>query len=942
MFRPSLLAMLFLCTLQTGCIIELERSPKSISGNDSEDSTEDSTGETQSVITDTPISDNDDSNTQESPSCIPKSSLSQLVSALMVSATLVGCSSDSDDGITVSGRLFTTANVMIDGDVNDTSAVYRSNDDPSDPQALPNIVTVQGFASASPTFAQESEDANFERFANIADVDDYFSVSLQAGQKIVLNVVDYDGNTGNGAYSGDLDLYLFNGDLSSNDPIAVSNGSTSTEQIPIAVDGEYLVNVFAYSGISKYVMQILPASSSILGQTAEPKRGASFVPGEAIIRWKDNQPSSALKAATTGIQANGRSVHVLSQGANYPVKAQLQKPLSALSVRSPLAKLNPQWDDARDTLVTIKALSQRDDVEYAEPNYIHRALLTPNDPLYDIQFHYKSIKLPQAWDLTDGSSDVVVAVIDSGVFLDHPDLSGKLVAGYDFISDTSTSRDGDGIDSSPDDPGDSPQKGASAWHGTHVTGTVAAVTNNNQGGAGAGGLTRVMPLRVLGLNGEGSSYDVIQAVRYAAKLSNDSGTTPTKRADIINLSLGSTFSSQAEQDVFTAARNAGVIIVAAAGNSESSTPFYPASYNGVVSVSASAPDNSLAEYSNFGSRIDVAAPGGEIRYDINGDGQNDGVLSTSVDDSSGAREESYTLQEGTSMASPHVAAVIALMKAVYPSLTPTQFDNLLSAGDITDDLGDPGRDNEFGHGLINAYKAVQAADNLAGGGSITPVPVLESSPDELSLGTNNSMSFTLDNINNEIDDPTITSEVSEDWITLDNSQTDANGLGTYTVNINRSGLIDGLYDGVIRFTPDTGNSLDVRISIQVGDIVEAVNVAPQYVLLIDSESGEVITETLADTDGTYKVKNVPVGSYRVIGGSDIDVDLFVCQNGETCGGYPNIVTEEVIDVTESITGIDFVVSLVSGISSNSLSVQRLEPVTETIANEEKPIKQLAD
>lgn len=942
MFRPSLLAMLFLCTLQTGCIIEIERRSKSTSENDSTGSTTDSTGETPPVITDTPIPDNDEPNTEESPSCKPKSSPNQLVSALMVSAALVGCTSDANDGITVSGRLFTTANVMIDGDVNDTSAVYHSNDDPSDPQALPNIVTVQGFASASPTFAQESEDANFERFANSSDVDDYFLVSLQAGQKIVLNVVDYDDNAINGAYSGDLDLFLFNADLSSNDPIAFSNSDSSTEQINIAVDGEYLVLVTAYSGISKYVMQILPTSSSILGQAAEPTHSASFVPGEAIIRWKDNQPSSALKAATTGIQANGRSVHVLSQGANYPVKARLQKPLSALSVRSPLAKLNPQWDEARDTLETIKALSQRDDVEYAEPNYIHRALLTPNDPLYDIQFHYKSIKLPQAWDLTDGSSDAIVAVIDSGVFLDHPDLSGKLVAGYDFISDTSTSRDGDGIDSDPDDPGDNPQKGASAWHGTHVTGTVAAVTNNSRGGAGAGGLTRVMPLRVLGLNGEGSSYDVIQAVRYAAKLSNDSGTTPTKRADIINLSLGSSFNSNAEQEVFTAARNAGVIIVAAAGNSSSSTPFYPASYNGVVSVSASAPDNSLAEYSNFGSRIDVAAPGGEIRYDINGDGQDDGVLSTSVNDSSGTREESYTLQEGTSMASPHVAAVVALMKAVYPSLTPTQFDNLLSAGDITDDLGDPGRDNEFGHGRINAYKAVLAADNLAGGGSITPVPVLESSPNELFLGTNASISFTLDNINNEIDDPAITSDVSEDWITLDNSQTDTNGLGTYTVTVDRSGLLDGLYEGVIRFTPDTGNSLDVRISIQVGDIVEAVNIAPQYVLLLDAESGDVIVETLANADGTYTVKNVPAGSYRVIGGSDIDVDLFVCQNGETCGGYPSIVTEEVIDVSESITGINFLVSLVSGISSNNLSAQRSAPVMETVANKEKPIKQLAD
>ena len=119
------------------------------------------------------------------------------------------------------------------------------------------------------------------------------------------------------------------------------------------------------------------------------------------------------------------------------------------------------------------------------------------------------------------------------------------------------------------------------------------------------------------------------------------------------------------------------------------------------------------------------------------------------------------------MATPHVAAVAALMKAVYPAMTPNQFDNLLSAGDITDDIGDSGRDNDFGHGLINAYKAVQAADNLAGGGSITPVAVLESTPSELILGTNSSMSLTLENINNNATDPEVTAEVSEDWMSLD-------------------------------------------------------------------------------------------------------------------------------------------------------------------------------
>lgn len=914
MFRPQLLAMLILGALQTSCVIELGPNNRDI-------------GEPQDVIT-------DNQKCEENEDSVKENKSTKLVMAASLALALNGCTSgDSGEGITVSGNLFTTANVMIDSDINDISAIYQSNNDPSAPQALPNIVTVQGFASATPTGAPESGDASFERFADTIDNEDYFSVSLQAGQKVVLEVVDYSGNRNGSAFSGDLDLYLFNTSLSTSEYIDASFTETDREEVTATVDGEYLVNVSAYSGISKYVLKILPPETSILNQTAEPSISSGFVTGEAIIRWKETLSTGAFSAASTGVQANGYRVQTDSSRTDTPVKASLHAPVSAQagsvqSEMSPLAKLNPAWDKARETLLTIKALNARDDVEYAEPNFIRHALLTPNDPLYAQQYHYKSIKLPQAWDLTSGSSDVIVAVIDSGAFVDHPDLDGKLAFGYDFISDTSISRDGDGIDSNPDDPGDSPQRGASSWHGTHVTGTVSAITGNNRGGAGAGGLTRVMPLRVLGLNGEGSSYDVIQAVRYAAGLSNDSNTTPSQRADIINLSLGAASSSNAEQEVITAARDAGVIIVAAAGNSNSASPFYPASYNGVVSVSATAPDNTRAYYSNYGSRIDVAAPGGDLRFDTNGDGQNDGVISTSVDDSSGSRQESYALQQGTSMATPHVAAVAALMKAVHPTMTPAQFDNLLSAGDITDDIGDSGRDNDFGHGLINAYKAVQAADNLAGGGSITPVAVLESTPSELILGTNSSMSLTLDNINNNATDPEVTAEVSEDWMSLDNSQTDSNGLGTYTLTVSRTDLLDGLYEGLIRFSPDTGNSLDVRVAIQVGDVVGAIDTSPQYVLLTDAESGEVVAETLANSDGSYTVTKVPVGSYRVIGGSDIDVDLFVCQNGETCGGYPNNISEEVIEVTESVGGIDFVVSLVSGVGASSASIQRLAPEPE--------------
>ena len=212
--------------------------------------------------------------------------------------------------------------------------------------------------------------------------------------------------------------------------------------------------------------------------------------------------------------------------------------------------------------------------------------------------------------------------------------------------------DGGGIDPNPNDPGTSGQR--SVFHGTHVAGTIGAASNNGQGVAGVGWNVRLMPLRVCGTLGC-SVFDQIEAMRYAAGLSNSSGRVANPRADIINMSLGGPGFSVAAQNAVNAVRAAGVIVVAAAGNDASSQALYPASYNGVVSVSAVGPNRSITSYSSFGSAIDVAAPGGNLTSDLNGDGYGDGVLSPHADDSSGRLEYEYLFLEGTSMAAPHVA-----------------------------------------------------------------------------------------------------------------------------------------------------------------------------------------------------------------------------------------------------------------------------------------------
>src|SRR5690606_29736398 len=211
---------------------------------------------------------------------------------------------------------------------------------------------------------------------------------------------------------------------------------------------------------------------------------------------------------------------------------------------------------------------------------------------------------------------------------------------------------------------------------------------SNTGVAGVSWGAKIMPVRALGKVGD--SYDISESILFAAGLTNRSGTMPARKADVINLSLGGPGFSNAMLSAITAARNAGVIVVAAAGNQNSSSPFYPAAYEGVIGVSASTITGNKAYYSNLGTYIDIAAPGGELTTGF-------GILSTFVDGyksgSTDTRRSTYGSLQGTSMAAPHVAGVIALMKAVHPGLTESQLNNLIISCAITHKTDSCSRDD---------------------------------------------------------------------------------------------------------------------------------------------------------------------------------------------------------------------------------------------------------
>jgi subtilisin family serine protease len=352
----------------------------------------------------------------------------------------------------------------------------------------------------------------------------------------------------------------------------------------------------------------------------------------------------------------------------------------------------------------------------------------PNDPLLASQYwHYNMVDAPRAWARGTGNTSVLVAVVDNGIRFEHPAITANLTSdGYNFVTagnrlsspqpwctggTTQLTEAGYGPDpTAPDDVFQSFTSQGLCWshstggnHGLHVAGTIGAVGNDGVGGTGLNWAARIRPVRVLDITGSGSWFDVAQGVLYAAGLpaSDGSGGTVTapSRAAVINMSLGGGFSS-VMQSAVTAATNAGSLIIASAGNSQTSSLSYPASYPEVVSVVALGPDLQLASYTNVGTAVSVSAPGGSFRFTSSA-----GVLSSTWNFVTGAANYSY--YQGTSMAAPHVTGVAALVLAANPSLTNLQLRARLQETAI--DLGPPGRDNRFGYGLVNAYNAVANA-----------------------------------------------------------------------------------------------------------------------------------------------------------------------------------------------------------------------------------------
>ena len=463
------------------------------------------------------------------------------------------------------------------------------------------------------------------------------------------------------------------------------------------------------------VSLVIAASSALAaaGGAAGQAEGPQFIleTDRIIVKYKD------AKAAANGVAARGANLTSGRKAILDRAGQQLGivvRESHAISTGAQVFKLDRKRGLKEVQSLAAEMMARDPSIEYAEPDRIMTHMATPTDPRYNEQWHYfeaaGGLRLPAAWDASTGSG-VTVAVIDTG-YRPHADLSGQLLPGYDFISTAAIANDGDGRDSDASDTGDAVAAGscgsgqptrdqASSWHGTHVAGTIAARTNNGVGVAGVAYNARIVPVRVLGKCG-GYTSDIADAITWSSGGTVSGVPANANKARVLNMSLGGGGACDATtQNAINGARSRGAVVVVAAGNDAVNVSnASPANCSGVIAVAATGRTGGRASYSNYGTLVDVAAPGGDGSY---------GVLSTLNAGSGAPAGDSYAAYQGTSMATPHVAGVAALMLALNTNLTPDEIEARLKSTA----RAFPASCSGCGAGIVDAAAAVAAATTPA-------------------------------------------------------------------------------------------------------------------------------------------------------------------------------------------------------------------------------------
>ena len=617
-----------------------------------------------------------------------------------------------------------------------------------------------------------------------------------------------------------------------------------------------------------------------------------IVPGEIIVAFKSGVNE---KTAIAALLTKYKDVGLVNAGPVYP-----NGPFLFRTIAYHNNKIST--DEAKkQTREIISKLSAEPDIQYAEPNDIAKPQMMPNNPVlkYGFQWDMNMINLPTAWELTQGSSSVIVAVLDTGI-RSHPSLDPNVLStGYNFVD----------MNSDPTEP----LAPIANFHGTHVAGTIAAIGNTGYGIAGVAWNVKIMPVRVLGSLGSGQITSIANGMLYAAGLPNSSGTLPPQHANVINMSLGGPSTcSQTYQSVINQVINAGVTIVASAGNSyQSGNPVMsPASCQGVIAVGALDPNGNRASYSESKPYVFIAAPGGEV---VNNQ-ISEGILSTFPISTPGGPY--YRYMSGTSMAAPHVSGVIGLMYSVNASLTPTQVQGIL--GSTANPLGNVVPNNDIGYGMIDAGKAVAAAQGVPMPSVAVPYP----SPslinfDQIfstriyteyiySLGSSTLMISSVT--------PTVSNPSGGTWLSAVSSPScSAIPPMSYcpiTITINPAGLPTDQYIGNISVASNAGDFyIPVMFRIGATPIVPITTPITVELWSVDSTTGAfenlvATTTTNANASYSFAFQSVPPGNnYYIAAGIDTNSDGVFGNYFNEVFSFGGVLIPVVAGQTTPVTGI---------------------------------------
>jgi len=580
-----------------------------------------------------------------------------------------------------------------------------------------------------------------------------------------------------------------------------------------------------------------PAEEMVAGFIVKPHHRAGRKLRSALLARDARELSRAARVDLTVKRAMSNDAHVL----------RLRRAVPLSEARAIAARL------MRDS-----------NVELAEPDRIlYPASVTPNDPGYAQQWHYFApaganmggINLPNAWDITMGSGSVTVAVIDTGI-RQHADLA-TVLPGYDFITNSTTANDGGGRDADASDPGDwlsanecgnGNAASNSSWHGTHVAGTIAALMNNGLGVTGVAPNVRILPVRVLGKCG-GTTSDIVDAMRWAAGISVPGVLDNPNPARVLNLSLGGSGScSAAFQSAVNDVVNAGKVVVAAAGNSALSTVSQPANCSGVIAVTAHAIDGDNANYANIGPEVAISAPGGGCGTMTTAltcsafSGPNGyGVYSLGNLGTTTPGADAYSWKMGTSMATPHVSGVVALMLSLDPSLTPAQVTANLRASARPHPAGSacllPSNVGKCGAGLLDA----QAALNMT-----SPVLVISNSSQIVAPGT-------LVTLTGNAAPSSGQSFVSYQWTPFPGNPSSVSLTGANSANASFTAPATGVYSFALTATESgTGNTVTANATVRINSAPVLTAVSAQQVSV---GSPLEFTVGATDADGNALIFN---------------------------------------------------------------------------------------